>query len=116
MEILELTEQLRQECTPRFRQQTQSRQSGTTLGSRRSVSAIAHSYQRFLCFAFLVYLPPQRQQELRTVKVSCSSVDKVVPSKCPMAQADSWLYRDEEQWWLKLVDRQHNPSALLASA
>jgi hypothetical protein len=74
LEFLELTEQLRAQCTPWQPQRTQSKQDGTTRGALRSLTAIAGSYQHFLCVAFLAYMPPQRQQELRQLEIALPAV------------------------------------------
>ncbi|WP_206755520.1 hypothetical protein [Trichocoleus sp. FACHB-262] len=101
-EFLELGEMLRSECTPRFLQSTQSQQGGTTLGPLRARNAIALSYQRFLLFAFLAYLVPERPTALRTLKIAAllqndGKVDNPISSS-----KEGYLSREGNQWWVYL--------------
>ena len=106
-EFLDLVEKLRAECSPWFPQKTQSKQDGTTRGSLRSLTAIAQSYQRFLCAALLAYLNPQRQQELRQLKVSFASDLSLEPNPSRIPQMENLLYRHGKQWLLRLANRKH---------
>lgn len=100
-EFLDFVERLRQECVPRFMQSTQSRHQGVTSGSQRTTTAIAHSYQRFMFAALLAYLPPQRQPVLQHLKFTLlKDADTTEPS-CA-ADNNSFLYRNEESWFLKI--------------
>ncbi|MBD2095886.1 hypothetical protein H6F90_12085 [Trichocoleus sp. FACHB-591] len=101
-EFLEFGEGLRLECAPRFLQSTQSQQGGTTLGSMRSRSAIALSYQRFLLFAFFAYLGLERPTELRTLKVSSLVQTDAKFKNLLSSPEEGCLYREEGQWWVKL--------------
>jgi hypothetical protein len=38
-------------------------------------------------------------------------IDQAALSTDPAARSESWLYRDQAQWWLKFVVRPHNPLA-----
>ncbi|MBM0745626.1 hypothetical protein JOY44_29850 (plasmid) [Phormidium sp. CLA17] len=105
-EFLNLVETLRGECVSQLHQSTQSKQGGVTLAPPRSLTAIAQSYQRFLLFAFLAYMPPRRSNELR--KLTFSQLPR--PHR-PVRKAQaldgeaSVLYPDQQGWWIKRVDQ-----------
>lgn len=101
-EFLEFGEVLRLECTPRFLQSTQSQQEGKTLGSRRSRSAIALSYQRFLLFALFAYLALEQPTALRTLKVSSLVQTDAKLKNLLSSSEEGCLYREEGRWWVKL--------------
>jgi integrase len=101
-EFLELSEKLRLECRLWFPQKTQSKQGGTTRGGVRSLTAISQSYQRFLCVAFLAYLLPRRQKELRELKVSFFSDSGLQPDTNHVSSEGNLLFRKGKQWWTKL--------------
>ncbi len=68
-EFLAFVEQLRQECNPRFTGKGSSTKSDTSVGHIRPLSAIAYSYQCFLLAALISYIPPQRQQIYRNLRI-----------------------------------------------
>lgn len=104
-EFLELGELLRDECNPWFLQSTQSKRGGSTRGQLRSLSAIAQSYQRFLCLALLSYIPPPRLGELWRLKIS-------LPFSCDLEHRTNNVhtgenfsfYYDGSQWWIRIVE------------
>ncbi|MEP0879228.1 hypothetical protein NDA00_25870 [Funiculus sociatus GB2-M2] len=109
-EFLDLVEKLRGQCVSRFHQGTQSKQSGTTLGPQRSLTAISQSYQRFLLGAFLAYIPPQRSQVLRHLVISYT-----LPPKQPFKFQESFdwesiLYQDQDMWWISILNGSKNGS------
>lgn len=103
-EFLDLVEILRGECRPRLWQQTQSRHGGSTLGSPRSLTAIAQSYQRFLLTALLAYIPPQRSQVLRNLLIARTLIPEQDCSSQAVSGEESVLYRDHDGWWIKIVE------------
>lgn len=107
LEFLELGEVLRDECKLWFPQSTQSKQGGTTRGALRSLTAIAQSYQRFLCVALLSYIPPQPLRELRQLKISLPSVSSLEHITSNVHPEESLLYRDGNQWWIKIAAGKH---------
>jgi hypothetical protein len=102
-EFLELGEVLREECKPWFPQSTQSQKNGTTRGTLRSPTAIAQSYQRFLLVGLLSYLPPQRLGEIRATKIELPLVTNSKPITRKIDPEESLLYREGNQWWLKMI-------------
>ncbi|MBD1865572.1 MULTISPECIES: hypothetical protein [Trichocoleus] len=116
-EFLEFGEGLRSECAPRFLQSTQSQQGGTTLGPLRTPSAIALSYQRFLLFALLTYLSPERPTVLRTLKISALLQSDGKVENSISSAGEGSLYREGNQWWVHLPvsrKRGQEPRRLLA--
>jgi|GEM_PF-1466947 len=101
-EFLDLSEKLRLECRLWFPQKTQSKQGGTTRGGSRSLTAIAQSYEQFLCVAFLAYIPPRRQKELRQLKVSFFSDSGLQPDTNHASSEGDLLFPKGKQWWIKL--------------
>jgi hypothetical protein len=65
--VLQLTEQLRQECAPITFYKDLSRKLGVR-GRPRPDMAIAGSFQLYILFAMLTYIPPRRIGELQRLK------------------------------------------------
>jgi hypothetical protein len=101
-EFLEFGEVLRLECAPRFLQSTQSQRGGKTLGSLRTQSAIALSYQRFLLFTLFACLIPERLTALRTLKVSSLVQTDTKFENLLSSPEEGCLYQEESRWWVKL--------------
>ncbi|MCY7275320.1 MAG: hypothetical protein LH702_16675 [Phormidesmis sp. CAN_BIN44] len=66
--VLQQTEQLRQECVPVTFYKDLSRKLGVK-GMPRPATAIASSFQRYVLFAMLTYIPPRRIGELQRLKI-----------------------------------------------
>ena len=106
VEILRIVEQLRAECQSRLLLENQTRKSAVTLGPLRSLSAIAQAYQRFLLFALMSYLPPDRQQTYRNlVAVDALSITTEDASRA--------CYRQRDYWYLHLVSTKARPEHLI---
>ncbi|PZV10015.1 MAG: hypothetical protein DCF22_17610 [Leptolyngbya sp.] len=105
-EFLGLVEMLRGECIPQLHQSTQSKQGGLTLAPPRSLTAIAQSYQQFLLAALLAYIPPQRSNVLRQLTFSPLPLPHRSALYAPALDGEaSVLYRDQDRWWIKLVNQ-----------
>ncbi|HEY9628824.1 MAG TPA: hypothetical protein V6C84_16105 [Coleofasciculaceae cyanobacterium] len=102
-EFLESVELLRAECKPRFLLSTQSKRGGSTPGQLRSLSAIAQSYQRFLCVALLAYIPPQRLGELQHLKISLPPSSDL-KHDANVHGRENLIYYDENQWWIRIIN------------
>ena len=107
-EFLELVEKLRGECVARFPQRTHSKQGGSTLAPLRSLTAISHSYQRFLLAALLAYVPPQRSQVLRNLVIAQSPLPEPSLQPQELFSQASVVYQDQEAWWIKVVEQKTN--------
>ena len=94
---------LRLEC--RFR---------TAAGHKRKNSTIAASFQRFLIFGLLTFMPPRRQQEWRDCKIGnyCKLTDKPkslapgqfihpLPDESKKDKYHEYLYKDVDGKWYK---------------
>jgi hypothetical protein len=96
-EILAIVEQLRAECQPRLLLENQTRKKAMSFGPLRSLSAIAQSYQRFLLFALMSYLPPARQQTYRNLLA-------VNAQPSSIKEASSACYQQGKHWYLRFLD------------
>jgi integrase len=67
-EVLSVTEALRQECVSMYSYEEPTRKSGVRRCTRPA-TAIAGSYQLYILFAMLTYIPPRRIGELQKLKV-----------------------------------------------
>ncbi|MBD2028272.1 hypothetical protein [Leptolyngbya sp. FACHB-711] len=106
-EFLELGEFLRDECKPWFLQSIQSKRGGATRGTSRSLTAIAQSYQRFLCLALLSYIPPPRLGELRQLKISLPFGSDLEHITNNVHTRENLLYYDGSQWWIRIVNKKY---------
>ncbi|MBD2463382.1 site-specific integrase [Oscillatoria sp. FACHB-1407] len=91
VEFLQMVEVLRAECE--------------VSQPSRTLTAIAQSYQRFLIFAFLAYLPPQQQivyRELQFIPFH-ENQDNFQRKQ----QENSCLYQENETWWISLAVNKH---------
>lgn len=68
-EFLAVVEQLRQECQPKLVRSGSLLKDDSSFVGSRPLSAIAYSYQCFLLAAFMSYIPPQRQQIYRNLRI-----------------------------------------------
>ena len=105
-EILAIVEQLRAECQPRLPLENQTRKEAISRGPLRSLSAIAQSYQRFLLFALMSYLPPDRQQTYRNLLAG-----KDLPAT--RREVSGSCYQDGEYWYLRLLGSKTRPDHLI---
>lgn len=85
-EFLACVHHLEQECQPVYR-----------YGLKRSPTAIARSTQRFLLFALLAYLPPDRQRTLRELEVGKTLVKGI------LGQASLFDAREDGNWYIHLT-------------
>lgn len=108
-QVLALVEQLRFECAPRALLQQQTRKQPTRLGPLRSLSAIAQSYQRFLLFAFMAYLPPARLQTYRNLLIQPKQgLDEIEPcSYCGKEEGVWYLSFRQEAIAAHVTEREH---------
>jgi len=67
-QVLGVTEALRQECVPFYSYSEPTRPSGIKRSSRPA-TAIAGSFQLYILFAMLTYIPPRRIGELQKLKI-----------------------------------------------
>lgn len=80
-------------------------------GTRRSISAIAQSFQIFLAWGLLTFRPPRRQQEFRELKISLSCpiqrpkgiIDGTLIHPLPVDRDkdkySGYLYKDADGTW-----------------
>ncbi len=112
---LACVERLKAECAPK-----------SSSGAPRNDLAIASSYQRYLIFAFLAYMPPDRQRTLRELEVGRTLIKRekqwyihLQPDdyKTGAAYKEQWhlipeiLYPELEEWlnkWRLLRNPRHN--------
>jgi len=85
-EFLACVHHLMQECQPVY-----------SYGLKRSEKAISRSYQRFLLFAFLAYMPPDRQRTLRELEVGKTLV------KGTLKHDGFFEATDTGNWYIHLV-------------
>lgn len=84
-EFLACVRHLEQECQPVY-----------SYGLKRSPTAIARSVQRYLLFAFLAYMPPDRQRTLRELEVG-----KTLIKGC-FNQNSVFEVREDGKWFIRL--------------
>lgn len=114
-QFLALVKRLKEECCER-----------TSYGSRRTERGIARSYQRYLLFAFLAYIPPDRQRTLRELEVGRTLVKendkwyihlRAEDYKTGSAYGEQWtlipdlIYPELEAWlnvWRAYYKPNHN--------
>jgi hypothetical protein len=89
-QVLSVTEALRQECVPFYSYAEPTRPSGIKR-SPRPATAIAGSFQLYILFAMLTYIPPRRIDELQKLKLGRRenpSFDAQYP----------YLYQEKDVW------------------
>jgi hypothetical protein len=101
-EFLAFVEQLRAECTPKLRQGNLTGKDDVTRSSVRSLTAIAHSYQRFLFAAMLSYIPPQRQQVYRNLLVGDYRDYESIDNFPLPEEVSGYLYSEAGRWYVHL--------------
>lgn len=77
-DLVRCTEDLKARCSDRYQS-----------GAKRPLKGIAQSYQRYLMFAFLTYMPPDRQQVLRKLEIGRT------------------LVKEDDKWWIKLGSKDY---------
>ncbi len=102
-DFLSLVEKLKHECTPRILQEGQSHKNEIIPGSSRSLTAIARSYQRFIFAALLAYLPPQRQQVYRNLKIGHFKEFNNQNNSEDTLEISGYLYKNSDQWYIHLL-------------
>ncbi len=85
-EFLACVHHLEQECQPVY-----------NYGLKRSPTAIARSVQRYLLFALLAYMPPDRQRTLRELEVG-----KTLVKGC-LSRDGIFEARDDGKWFFHLL-------------
>lgn len=85
-EFLACVHHLERECQPVY-----------SYGARRTLRAIARSVQRFLIFALLAYMPPDRQRTLRELEVGKTLVKGI------LKQNTIFESREDGQWYFHLM-------------
>lgn len=114
-EFLAAVERLKQECAVK-----------DNYGRRRTNSAIAFSYERYLIAAFLAYMPPDRQRTLRELEIGRTLIKKednwfiqLEPKDYKtgktygthITQIPEIIYPELEEWieeWRQVFNPQHN--------
>ena len=100
-EVLVFVEKLRSECVPNLPIARQTRKQPVSLGPSRSLSAIAQCYQRFLLCALMSYMPPQPQQEYRSLVIDqnhCLNLE----------ECSGYLYKKDDRWYMTILDRKQS--------
>jgi hypothetical protein len=92
-EVLAIVEHLRSECLPRALLKNQTRKQPIQYGHLRPLTAIAQSYQKFLLFALMSYIPPNRPQVYRNLIIKQDNV-------IPQADWSGYLYQNDKSWYM----------------
>lgn len=85
-ELLACVHHLEEECQPIY-----------SCGLKRTPTAIARSVQRYLLFAFLAYMPPDRQRTLRELEVGKTLV------RGTLSQDGVFEAREDGKWYIHLM-------------
>lgn len=92
-EFLAFVERLRQECHPRLVGKGSSSEINISVDYTRTLPAIAYSYQCFLLAALMSYIPPQRQQIYRNLRIPYPGAS---PQKFLINSNNQGKQKDEE--------------------